>query len=219
MTYLTFTEVTILVVFILLAIILILLIAFFVSFPFILKRYTKKNYVKSYGRKIYKLALHNDYYLINRLPLKTMDGSNIDIDHLLCGNKFIYVINDAYIDGELYAKINDRTWIKSTKIKKQIQKQKIENLLLVNKKRIETFSSITNLSQSLIINIVLINDDCKLEGFENTSKNAFLVHVSSFKKLLMTFERSNVANLKDNQLRRAVEDIAQLNERKKNERR
>lgn len=180
-----------------------------------MRKYTSKNYIASYGRKIYKLALHNDYYLINRLLLSTMDGTSIDIDHLLCGNKYIYVINDSYIDGELYAKINDRTWIKSTKKKGKEEKQKIDNLLLINKKRIETFSSITNLSSSLIINVVLINDNCKLEGFENTSKNAFLVPVSSFKKLLNQFEKSNVANIKDNQLKRAVMDIASLNERKK----
>ena len=205
-------------VFIALAVLLVLLVIFFIVFPFARHAYIKKHFLEHYGKKIYKLALHNDFYLINRLLLKTMDGTSIDIDHLLCGNKYIYVIHDEYIDGGLYARLNDRTWIKSIKTKKEIHKEKIENLLLVNKHRIETFTQITNLSPSLIINIVVINDDCKVEAFENTSKTAYLTSLFNLKKLINSLEKDNVKNIKDSQLKHAIMDIAELNERKKDER-
>ena len=111
-------------VFIALAVVLVLLIIFFVIYPFIRRAYIKKHFIEVFGKKIYKIALHDDFYLINRLLLKTMDGTSIDIDHLLCGNKYIYVIHDEYFKGELYARIQDRTWIKSYKVKKEIQRKK-----------------------------------------------------------------------------------------------
>ncbi len=195
---------------------LLLLVLFFVIFPFARYHYIKKHFIEECGRRIYHLANRYDYYLINRLLLKTMDGTKIDIDHLLCGNKYIYVVHDEFIKGELYARLNDKSWIKTTKVKKEIRKEKIENMLLVNKRRITTFSQTTNLSLSLIVNIVIINDDCKLSGYEQEAKNVYLVNISSFKKLIKKLEKDNVKNIKENQLKHAIIDIANLNERKKN---
>ena len=217
MTYLSAPEQVILIVFIILTVILVLLVAFFVSFPFIVHAYRKKHFVNSYGRKVYKIANVNDYYLINRLLLKTMDGTHIDIDHLLCGNKYIYVINDSYIEGELFAKMNDKAWVIKTKKKDEEKQCKIDNLLLVNKRRLTYFSQITNISPSLLINIVLINDNLNITGYEQINKSAYLVQLSSLSKLINSLEKDNVAKIKDNQLKRAIIDIAKLNERRKNE--
>lgn len=204
-----------LILFICLAVLLILSILFVILYPRIHKAHLINNYVAIYGKKIYKLALQQDYYLINRLLLKSEEGISIDIDHLLCGNKYIYVIKDYYFDGGLSANENDRAWIYYHKIGKQKIKEKIDNPLLLNEKRVNLLCKITGLDRSLIISVVLINNDCQFSKFEGKSKNNFLVTRSNFKKFIKSFENKNIADLRDSQLSIAVNDIAKLNQRKK----
>ena len=104
------SESSLIALFIVLAILIALSILFIIFFPKLYKKHLRKNFVSVYGKQVYKLALHEDYYLINRLLLKTMDGTTIDIDHFLCGNKYIYVIKDYYFEGALSAKEYDHMW-------------------------------------------------------------------------------------------------------------
>ena len=201
--------------FISLAVLLVAILLFIIIYPKAHRKNLRKNYISIYGKQIYKLALHEDYYLINRLLLKTSDGRSIDIDHFLCGNKFIYVIKDYYFEGGLSAKEFDRAWIYYKKEGKKQIKQKIDNPLLLNQERTNLLCKITDLDPSFIISIVLINNDCQFSKFEGESKNNFIVTRSNFKKFIKAFENKDVANIKDSQLSIAVNDIAKLNERKK----
>lgn len=200
--------------FIALSVLLVLSVLFVIFFPKIRKKNLRNNYVSIYGKQIYKLALEQDYYLINKLLLKTHEGTSIDIDHFLCGNKYIYVIKDYYFDGGLSADENDRAWIYYHKVGKKNVKELIDNPLLLNQKRVNILSKITGLDSSLIISVVLINSDCQINKFVGKSKNNFLVTRSNFKKFIKSFENKNIAKINDSQLSIAVNDIAKLNERK-----
>lgn len=197
--------------FVALAILTFLSIIFFIVFPFAKKSFLKKNYVRSYGKEVYKIANFYDLYLINRLILKSNDDSRIHIDHLLFGNKFIFVIKDYYFDGQLKGKEVDQSWVYYFGKEKDPKKEYVKNPLLENKARVNKLSILTGLNESFLISVILVNDSCDLSLTLNESDNQFVVKKSELKKLVEKVEARNVAPLNDEQLSYAAKDIAALN--------
>ena len=63
-------------------------------FPIAKRHYTFKNFQNIYYKAIRKIADINDYYLINNLVIKNNNQLVCRIDHVLFGDKYIYVINN-----------------------------------------------------------------------------------------------------------------------------
>lgn len=193
---------------------LFLVVLFIIFYPLIKKSYFKKHFDNVYGRQIYKLSNKQDYYLINRLALESDDKvTHVDIDHLLCGDKYIYVITDAYFDGALNAKANDRSWIYyERKNRKEYYKRKIENQIFVSESKTKRLMEITNLDSSLLISILLVNNNCQInEDFVLNKDNSFLIPIGKLNKLIHNLEKRNVGNINQVELKNAVNDIAHLN--------
>ncbi|MCR5333251.1 MAG: NERD domain-containing protein [Bacilli bacterium] len=201
--------------FIALAIVFVVLLIFFILFPLIKKSVLKNRYISSYGRDIYHIANYYDYYLINRLLLKANDDSYIDIDHLLLANKYIFVIKDYYFEGSLLAKDNDNSWVYYFGNYKNPQKKLLNNLLKENDNRLKKLSMITGLDKSMLISVVLVNNDCDLKYQKEDSEEAYLIKRNELKKLIEQIEARDVSPLNVEQLSYAVHDIARLNERVK----
>lgn len=197
--------------FVALAILTFLSIIFFIVFPFAKKSFLKKNFVRTYGKEAYKIANFYDLYLINRLILKSNDDSRIHIDHLLFGNKYIFVIKDFYFDGQLKGKEIDQSWVYYFGKEKDPKKEYVKNPLLENKERVTKLSMLTGLNESFLISVILVNDGCDLSLELNESDNQFVVKKSELKKLIEKVEARNVAPLNDEQLSYAAKDIAALN--------
>lgn len=203
--------------FITLAALLVLAILLLIFYPRISRALMRKNFVRAYGKKIYKIALYNDFYLINQVCLESHDNQTANINHLLFGNKYIYLISDYYFRGELHAKENDNSWVYHPVDKKQ-KVRYIDNPLFINHALVEEVSKITGIDESLFIAVVVINTDCDVKGFESKNKTNFLVHINKLPKLVDTIENRDVSPLKDKSLYYAVQDIARLNLNKGNRR-
>ena len=169
--------------FISLAILLILVILFIIFFPKLYRKRLKNNYVPVYGKRVYRYALHNDLYLINRLELKSNDDQILKIDHLLFGNKYIYVISDYYLPGKIEAKQNDKSFLYTSYIKDS-KTVYIDNLLLRGKTLTKKVALNLGLNPSLFISIALMDNDADFGGFKSTLTDNYIVHLSSFNKLL-----------------------------------
>ena len=200
--------------FISLAILLILVILFIIFFPKLYRKRLKNNYVPVYGKRVYRYALHNDLYLINRLELKSNDDQILKIDHLLFGNKYIYVISDYYLPGKIEAKQNDKSFLYTSYIKDS-KTVYIDNLLLRGKTLTKKVALNLGLNPSLFISIALVDNDADFGGFKSTLTDNYIVHLSSLNKLLNELEGRDVAPLNDEQLKFAVKDVNRLNVRKK----
>lgn len=196
---------------------LILTIIFIIIYPSLKARLFRKKYLEIYGRKIYKYANKEDYYLINKLSLESDDGSRIDIDHLLGGNKYIYVIKDRYYEGALEAKASDNSWIYyERKGRKNYLKKKIDNPVLLNELRVKKLCEITALDPTLFISVVLINNEVGInEDFSLEKDNSYIVSRNRFNKLINNLEKRNVSDINQRDLKNAVNDIAHLNLNKK----
>ena len=57
----------------------------------------------------------------------------------------------------------------------------------------------------------MVNDDCSIEEFVQTSNNNYLSTVKKIYKLIQGIEKDNVPSLNQKQLGYAVNDIAKLN--------
>lgn len=196
--------------FVTLGILIVALIVLIFLYPKIRNKYMQKNYVKSFGKKIYQIAQEEDFYLINQIVLESNINKNICVNHLLFANKYIYVISDYYLEGELLAKENDNSWIFKP-YNKKIPTKYIDNLLQMSDKLTKNLSEITGLGIDLFIPVVAINSNCTITEFSQTSNGHFLVHINHLKRLILTLEKRDVPPLDENQLYFAVRDLARLN--------
>ncbi len=169
----------------------------------------KTHYHYFYYRLIYKIALLNDYYLINNFQFIASNGDLKTIDHILFANKYIYLIDDYSYNGDLDGTSKDLSLILYNKDGRSY----IDNPLLTINTTIREASNITGLDTSLLIGIVLINDDCKC-GVTSESKSTYIVQRKKLKKLIKVIEAWDVAELNPDELASAVATLDKINMKK-----
>lgn len=196
------------IVFIILVILIGILLIFLLTFPFVRKRYIYKNYKKIYYKKVRKIADLNDYYLINNLVIKNNDQIVCSIDHVLFGDKYIYVIKDRFYRGAISGNKADSAWFFYSNDGKKFE---MENPMQLNEKRLEKLSLITQIDPSFFVSIVLINDNCAIKNPKDLNKeNSFIVSKKNLKKIIKAVEKRNVKSMDQKQLEYAVQDISRL---------
>lgn len=171
----------------------------------------KTDYKYFYYKRLYKLAMDKDYYLINNFLFKIDDAHVGRIDHILFGDKYIYIINDIYYDGDIEGKENDQSIIL---INRNGKKNYEDNPILNNRKIANKLSLITGINPSLIIGICLINDNCRC-SVQNSSKSFYIIQSSNFSKLIKAIESRDIGVINKEQLASAVKAINKLNRRKR----
>lgn len=175
------------------------------------KRKMRKEFKYYYYRFIYKEALYQDLYLINNFMFKIDDTHVGKIDHILFANKYIYIINDYYFNGDIEGKDTDASLIFISRTGK---KKYMDNLLLDNKKLIGKLSLITGINSSLMIGVSLVNKNCNV-GVSSSSKHHYIVQANKFKMLLNAIESRPIGNINQEQLAKAVQAIDKLNRKTK----
>jgi hypothetical protein len=177
-------------------------------FPRIKAKKEFKNFRTIYYKKIRKVADQHDYYLINELTLKNDNQVLCRIDHVLFGDKYIYVIKDRYYRGAISGDKKDRVWFFYTS---KGEKKELTNPMMLNLERVDKLSRITQIDKSFFISIVIINDNCVVRNAKDlNSENSFIIAASRFAKLVKIIEERDVKKMDENQLKYAVEDISRL---------
>lgn len=172
----------------------------------------KHNLPNAYYRTINKVALYKDFYLINVLRLKIDSNQYISYDHVLFGNKYIYVISDAYFEGSLKGSIGDS---KLTLIERKNRKgREIDNPLYTNRYRLEKLALATGIEKEMLINVVVVNDECDLTKLSN-NEATFIINRCDFYRLIDAVESREVRIFNPQELHEIVQDIDRLNQRKK----
>ena len=182
----------------------------------------KKNFKDECYRTIRKIALYNDYYLLNKFIFKTEGSKTSTIDHILIGEKYFYIISSLYFDGNLSGKECDRSLFLTTK---ENGKNYTENPLFNTKALIEEFSFKTDIPKSFFIGIVLVNDSCQvnliLEKINNNEipqdeRIYFICNNSKLKHLIKKIESRNIKNISASKLANVVTNLDKLNRKKRN---
>lgn len=191
-------------------IVVILFFAIVLYFP-ISAAYRRKRFQVIFYKRVYKVALENDYYLINQFYFKVDSNKLAKVDHILFGEKYIYVILTKYYEGDLVGKSTDKSLIF---ISHKGKKCYTDNPIIQAKSLASKLSSSTGLDTSMLIGITLINDDCKVE-VQSDSKQFYIIQRKKFAALIKAIESRPVENINDAQLAKAVQSIAKENKKKK----
>ena len=196
--------------FIVVPVVVLLFAAFCLYFP-ISHAYRAKHFQIHYYKKVYRVALDHDYFLINQFVFKVDSAKVANVDHILFGGKYIYVITSMYYQGDLVGKYHDKSLIFiSHKGKKCYTDNPYNQVKFLASK----LSSSTGIDPSLMIGIVLINDDCKV-AVESDSKQFYIIQRKRFPALIKAIESRPVSEINQAQLAKAVQSIAKQNRRKK----
>ncbi len=196
--------------FIIVPVVLLIFVSFCLYFP-IVSAYRKKHFQIHFYKLVYRVALNNDYYLINQFVFKVDQYKNATVDHILFGEKYIYVILSKYYQGDLIGKYLDKSLIFiSHKGKKCYTDNPYNEAKFLTSK----LSSSTGIDASLMIGVILINDDCKV-AVQSESKQFYIIQRKRFPALIKAIESRPVENINEVQLSKAVQSIARLNKRKK----
>lgn len=192
------------------AVIVILAILIILLFP-VRKYQIKKNYVRYYHKMIYKIAVYNDYYLINNFTFKVDSATNMTVQHLLFGDKYVYLIMDFYYDGDIAGKAFDKSLIimdhKGTR-------KYIDNPILVCKNALTKLSMATGMQPSIVIGIALLNDNCH-SNIVSDSNQFYAISRNKLPALVKAIESRQIGNLNAESLGKMVQSINRMNKRKK----
>lgn len=169
---------------------------------FLMKRRT----VRMYYRKVNRVVLDHDFYLINCFENRTGDES-FHIDHIVIGEKYIYCIRDRYFDGAVVVKEDNAGWLYYHGRKKTI----VPNPMAMNLLRMERLSLMSGIDQKLFISIVIINDECLITPFTSKRDDSFLVSLKHFPKLIDYLESRDVESLDPQTSAVAARDFSELN--------
>ena len=191
-------------------IVVILFLAIVLYFP-ISAAYRRKKFQVIFYKRVYKVALESDFYLINQFYFKVDSNKLAKVDHVLFGEKYIYVIISKYYEGDLVGKSTDKSLIFISHKGKRCY---TDNPIIQSKSLTSKLSSSTGLDASMLIGITLINDDCKVE-VQSESKQFYIIQRRRFPALIKAIESRPVEKINETQLAKAVQAIAKENKRKK----
>lgn len=180
----------------------------FIPLSYIVHRNHYQNY---YYRKIYGIALNHDYYLINNFVFKLDQYTNTKIDHILFGDKYIYVIMDKYYHGDLMGSASDPDLVL---VGKNGDKSYEDNPYFGFPKLLSRFSTATGISTELMIGITLINNETRI-NIQTSSKQFFMVQRRRLAKLIKKIEAREVGKINGEQLQEAVLAVNSMNRKEK----
>lgn len=178
---------------------------------YIKNAFAKKNPIRFFYHRVLSVVRDYDLYLVNNFEISDKNGVKCHFDHIIAGDKFIYLIIDRYYEGTVGAVPKSPTW---AYYRKDGAKELIPNPLNECKLAMSKLSVVTGMNTSFMIGIVLINNDCVITPIKNVTGEPLLLPSSSLKELVGKYEKSNVDPFNPTQLKQIVKDLHDLNENK-----
>ncbi|MDD4532421.1 MAG: nuclease-related domain-containing protein [Bacilli bacterium] len=205
----------------LLLIIALLLVVLIIVFYFVRKHDAIKIFKRTIWKKLYRLAQAKDFYLLNKVLVNT-ELDTLHIDHLLVGDKYIYVVSSRYyesnVSGDSYVSPKWEVVSKEGKVIREIT-----NPVIYNEKRticLAKFLGWNKQKSPMFISLVVINNPVEC-SIKNTaiSPYSFIVHRNELTKQIKKIEKeSKFAPFDETSLQKIINRIHRLSvEEKKHE--
>lgn len=183
------------------------LITYFLIYKYL---YYPKHFKNDHYKVVKKIVDNEDYRLINNFYFTVEENMKAMIDHIIFGEKYIYVVLSRYYDGDISGNINDKSLIFTNKKGK---KYYTDNPYRYLDYILSRFSTVCGLDRRMLIGIVLTNNSCENTVISESNSN-FVVQKKRFKKLIKEVESRPIGNINDEQLQKAVLILAKINKRK-----
>lgn len=177
--------------------------AFWIIYPRVKHRLSQENYKRFDYDVIARLVKNNDYYLINSFTFET-GSTPLVIDHLIGGDKYLYVVIDYFIPGTL--EVDPR--LKYAMVYRK-GNEKLEMLSPYEMVRaaIERLSTLSGIPSEYIVGIALINDDAVVLGNAHPSADLYLSTPHQIGKIIWSYEKRDVKPFVSSQLWQAIQDL------------
>lgn len=180
-----------------------------VIFLLIRNAYFKKHFTEAYYKKIYKIAVLDDFYLINHFSYTVDESTKTKVDHILFGDKFIYVIICKYFDGDISGKQNDNSLIYQSRTGKNYY---TANPITEIKTVTTNLSMISGIDPDYMIGLVVVNDNCRV-AIQSDSKQFYVIQKKRLDSLVRAIESRPLGKMNEKRLYEAVHVIDKLNEK------
>ena len=196
--------------FIALAIILVLFIVAFVLFLLMLRKMTSESFKRLATRKVRNIARRHKLLAIENLNILNYKREHLGIDHVIFGNKYVYIITDYMLKGFVSGEVNDNSWVYFNKLKKK--NQYLDNLSYVSDKNIQEFAGILGISTEPIVSICLVPNECDFTVKQLEYNKKMVVHYSSLNRKIKELESQNIGTLNEQQTNEQYSAIKSKNE-------
>lgn len=178
--------------------VLIILVAALFLFE-IRNKYEKKNFSSIVYRRLNFLAEDNDYLLLNGVKLNLDPSTNkvTTFHHILFAEKYIYIIQDVFLEGGLSGTYED-TYL-TIKDKKNEHSAKLNNFLLEQRNNIEMLSRKLQIDpeESFLFNVVVYNSDLIVSpSLQRREYEEWFIPLKELIKLIRLSEKDGIKALK-----------------------
>ena len=143
---------------------------------------TKKRRITA---KLKRFAIDHDFPLLSDVVIQIREDKYIKIDHIMIGNKSIYVIACKCYYGYLNAKAVDEKWV----LYRRDKLIHIENPLKNNEKRIKMLSNLLENTTEDFVNIIYLSKPVVASKVEGSNKKEFVIFEDDFEKFIDVYEK------------------------------
>ena len=197
------------IIFILLAIVLVFFITLFVMFLRYLKKMDEQTFNKLCINKVRKIAKRNKLLAIEKLSILNYTREKINVDHVIFGTKYIYIITDFLYKGFVSGELNDNSWIYENTASKKTTYSK--NLSKISDKNIRDFAEILEINDDPIVSICLVPNECDFSIRELGNDKKMVVHYSSLNRKIKELENRDIGKLNEKQIYEQYQNIKERN--------
>jgi len=151
--------------------------------------------------KFKKFVRDNDFLYLNNLTLRVSEGNYINVDHIIFGDKYIYVIGAKFWLGYVVGKIIDEKWILSDGKLSQY----LDNPLKTNDFKCQVIGRIANARKEDVINIILIAKSASIHQMDESLRNFAVLEEKNIEAYILDKERNSPVNVLEE---KEIESIA-----------
>ena len=174
---------------------------------------TAETFKKYATKKVIRIARRNKLLTVPNLNILNYEREKICVDHVIFGNKYIYIITDFMLKGSVSGEVNDNSWVYYNKI---IKKEKyLDNLSLVSDKNIREFAEISGIKADFIVSICLVPNECDFTVKQLEYNKKMVVHYSSLNRKIKELENQNIGTFNKEQIYEQYNAIRTKNEESK----
>lgn len=141
--------------------------------------------------KFKKFVRDHDFLYLNNLTLRVSEGNYINIDHVIFGDKYVYVISAKFWLGYIVGKIIDEKWILSDGKLSQY----LDNPLKANDFKCQVIGRIINARKEDMINIILIAKSASIHQMDESIRNNAVLEEKNIESYILDKERNSPVNV------------------------
>ena len=194
--------------FILLAILILFVFAFIV-FTIFLRKMDLKTFKALCDGKVKRFSKRNKLLVVEKLNILNYQREKVEIDHVIFGKKYIYIITDFILRGFVKGETNDNSWVYYNTNKKSYDY--INNLYKLCDQNIRDFSEILGINTDPIVAICLVPNECDFSIKQLENDKRMIVHYSSLNKRIKEFEKHDIGTLNQKQIYEQFKSIKERN--------